>query len=133
MFSKNDSSSPVLCCLFFYSRFFLWITIFNPPPAVIFNWKKIFRKTGLEDQEDARRELIAKRKKASAQKIKENFEALKNQQELLRENWKINEEQRVRAIEQTQIQKDRQQDLKSFTDEQMRNARDKIQDRANGL
>ena len=45
----------------------------------------------MEEQEDARRELIAKRKKASAQKIKDSFEALKNQQELLRENWKIHE------------------------------------------
>ena len=46
----------------------------------------------MEEQEDARRELIAKRKMASAQKIRESFEAQKNQQELLRENWKIHEE-----------------------------------------
>ena len=131
---KNNSSQAGIVLFFFLiAAFFLWLLVFNPLPTVTVSWKKIFRKTGLEDQEDARRELIAQRKKASAQKIKENFEALKNQQELLREQWKINEEQRVRAIEQTQIQKDRQQDLKSFTDEQMRRMRDKIQDRANGL
>ncbi len=88
---KDSSTVDVILLIFLIGAFFLSIFASSPLPSVSFSWKKIFQKTGLEEQEEARRQLIAQRKEATAQKLKETFEALKAQHELLMENWKINE------------------------------------------
>ena len=88
---KDSSTSNVVFIIFLIVGFFLALLAFSPLPSQSFSWKKFWGSTGLEKEEEARRELIARRKKTTARKIQERMEALKSQHEALMENWKINE------------------------------------------
>ena len=158
---KDSSTSNVVLIIFLIVGFFLALLAFSPLPSQSFSWKKIWGSTGLEKEEEARRELIEQRKKMATKMLREKLQAIEHDRQTLMENRKelkaqakdslqqsndpqqLREKEQLRAqtveqqketlIDNQQKEQERQRELKANQDNQLMNMRDRMDDLKNRI
>ncbi len=86
---------------FLFIAFFFGVIAFAPIPDNPFSFNRFWKKTGMEKQEDYRRNIIEQRKKKATRILREQMEAIERDRETLMENRKDSMGDSKRLLEQT--------------------------------